>query len=1026
MSLASSSLRRPVTTLMVFLCLGVIGVISTKLLQLEFFPDIEFPGILVQVPYSGSSPEEVERLITRPIEEVLATMGGVREMRSSSSQDGSFVFVFFGWDADTAARGVEARDKIDGIRDQLPPDVRRVFVRKFATTDDPILILRISSESGQDLATAYELLERNVKRRLERINGVAQVTLDGAAARQIRIQLIADRITAHGVDLNELRQRLQNANFSLSAGYITDPGLGQRVRVSPLGEFRSIEEIRELPINDSGLRLRDIAEVSYEPPEQEFRRLLDRQPAIGINIFKETRANLVVTTAAVMAEVEEINRLPEMQGLNLYVMFSQAEGVTTSLKDLAMAGLIGAALSFVVLFLFLRQVTATAVVALSVPCALLITLGMMYFLDLTLNILSMMGLMLAVGMLVDNSVVITESIYRYKQKYPNQPGKATLLGVREVAMAVTAGTLTTVIVFLPNIFGAQNEVTIFLEHVAYTITIALLASLLIAQSIIPLLTLRLKVPPPPAAGGVLNRLTDFYSRVLQRALRHRWVTFLAVLAIIVSAVPALMMMETDMFPETDDDRIMLRYHVNGSYSLDKVQESVETIEAYLYENQERFGIESVYSFYTSDRAESTLTLVPGRGGTNAELREEIRAGLPEIPIGQPSFDSRRAGNQDGLRLRLLGESSELLFELSHEVARVLATVEGVTDVRSEATAGSQEVRVSIDRERASQNGFTTQEIASAIAVAMRGENLREFRGPEGEISMRLEFQGADRQTVAQLSQLPLINREGNRVVLATVADLELVAGPRDIFRENRRTGIGITMNLDETSVEEARERITEVMNQITLPPGYDWTYGQGGFGGDSEAMTAMAFNMLLALALIFIVMAALFESVLYPMSIVTSIVFSFIGVFWFFALTGTAFSLMAMIGLLVLMGIVVNNGIVLVDHINNLRSDGMPRDAAILQAGRDRLRPILMTASTTILAMIPLAMGDTRIGGGGPPYYPMARAIIGGLAFSTVVSLVVVPYAYVLLDNMSHWWRSVRQAAGGKSRGQTPASRQPA
>lgn len=369
MSLASGSIRRPVTTLMVFLCLGVIGVISTKLLQLEFFPDIEFPGILVEVPYSGSSPEEVERLITRPIEEVLATMGGVRMMRSRSSQNGGFVFIFFGWDADTSARGVEARDKIDGIRDQLPQDVRRVFVRKFTTSDEPFLVLRISSESGQDLATAYELLERNVKRRLERINGVAQVSLDGAAARQIRIQLLADRITAHGVDLNDLRQRLQNANFSLSAGYITDPGLGQRVRVSPLGEFQSIEEIRELPINDSGLRLRDIAEVTYEPPEQEFRRLLDRQPAIGINIFKETRANLVDVTAAVMAEVEEINRLPEMQGLNLYVMFSQAEGVTTSLKDLAMAGLIGAALSFVVLFLFLRQVTATAVVALSVPCA---------------------------------------------------------------------------------------------------------------------------------------------------------------------------------------------------------------------------------------------------------------------------------------------------------------------------------------------------------------------------------------------------------------------------------------------------------------------------------------------------------------------------------------------------------------------------------------------------------------------------------------------------------------------------------
>ena len=1009
MSLAGATLRRPVTTIMVFVCFGLLGVIATKMLPLEFFPDIEFPGLLVEVPYQGSSPEETEQLITRPIEEVLATMGGLRMMRSNSTQNGAFIFIFFGWDADTAAKGVEARDKIDGIRNQLPNDVRRVLVRKFATTDDPMLTLRISSQ--QDLATSFELLERTVKRRLERIDGVAQVSLDGANAREVRILLIADRIAAHSVDLNDLRARLQRANFSLSAGYITDDGSGQRIRVSPLGEFRSIDEIRRLPINRSGLRLGDVAEVSYEPPPQRFGRLLDREYAIGINIFKETGANLVDVTERVMAEIAEINRLPEMQGINLYVMFSQAEGVTSSLKDLALAGLIGAALSFVVLFLFLRQITTTLVVAMAVPCALLITLGMMQLMSLTLNILSMMGLMLAVGMLVDNAVVITESIYRYKQRHPDQPGKATLLGVREVAMAVTAGTLTTVIVFLPNIFGAQNQVTMFLSHVAYTITIALIASLVIAQTIIPLLTVRLKAPPPPADGNWLNRLTSFYGRVLGIALRRRWLTFGAIVAILLSAIVPGMMVKADMFPETDDDRIMLRYHVAGNYSLEKVREAVDTIEAYLYEHQEQFEIESVYSYYTNDRAESTLSLRPDRKQSNAEIREAVRASLPAIAIGQPSFEFRRTGTEDNLRVRLLGESSELLFAQSQEVVRVLSTIEGLADVRSEATAGTQEARVTVDRDRAQQSGFSVQEVAQAISVAMRGENLREFRGPQGEISMRLEFQGADRQTVAQLGQLPLVNTRGERVILASVANIDIVSGPRNIFREERRTGISINMNLIDLPVNEARERVTQVMNQVALPPGYTWTYGSGGFGGDAEAMTAMVFNMLLALALIFIVMAALFESVLYPMSIITSILFSFIGVFWFFALTGTSFDLMAMIGLLVLMGIVVNNGIVLVDHINNLRRDGMERDAAVVQAGRDRLRPILMTASTTILAMIPLAMGDTRIGGGGPPYYPMARAIIGGLAFSTVISLVVVPYVYVLLDTLRNWAGEVKVRA---------------
>lgn len=1008
MSITGASLRRPITTLMVFVCFGMIGLIATKLMPLEFFPDIEFPGVLIEVPYQGSSPEEVERLIARPIEEALSTMGGIRMMRSNSTQDQAFVFVFFGWDADVAAKGVEARDKIDGIRHQLPPDVRRVFVRKFATTDDPMLGLRISSQ--RDLSNAYELLERNVKRRLERLEGVAQVRLDGVDQREIRIELLADRIAAHGVDLNQLRERLSRANFSLSAGFIDDAGTGQRIRVNPLGEYRSIDEIRATPIDERGLRLSDVADVRLEAPRQRYGRLLDQRFAIGIDVFKETGANLVDVADRVLAEIADINRLPEMQGINLFVLFSQADGVVSSLQDLALAGLVGALMSMIVLFLFLRQVSTTLVVMLAVPCSLLITLGLMYFLGLTLNILSMMGLMLAIGMLVDNAVVVTESIYRHKLKHPGMPGKAALLGVREVALAVTAGTLTTVIVFLPNIFGAQNEITVFLAHVAYAITIALIASLVIAQTIIPMLTMRVKAPPPPKEGGWLQRLTNRYARVLGWALRRRWLMFVVVVGLLVSVAIPGAIVKTDMFAEAEDDRIQLRYHVQGSYTLDKVRESVDRIEDYLYAHQEQFEFESVYSFYTNDRAESTLILRKDRKQSNAQIREAVRAGLPEIAIGRPSFEQRRSGTDENLRLRILGESSERLFELGQEVVRVLSQVDGLADVRSEAAAGPQEVRVTVNRDRVLQYGFSTQDVAQAIAIGMRGENLREFRGPDGEVTMRLEFQGSDRQTLAQLGQLPLINERGERVALATLADFEVTSGPRNIFREDRRTGLAITANLIDITANDARERVSRVMDQVALPPGYAWTYGQG-MQREDETMTAMALNMLLALFLIYFVMAALFESLLYPLSIVSSILFSFIGVFWFFALTGTTMSMMAMIGLLVLMGIVVNNGIVLVDHINNLRRDGMPRDQAVIQGGRDRLRPILMTAATTILAMIPLAVGNTRIGGGGPPYFPMARAIIGGLAFSTVVSLVVVPYVYVLLDRLSEWGTSVKLRA---------------
>ncbi len=458
------AIRRPVTTCMVFVSLAVFGLIATRLLPLEFFPDVDFPGMMVEVPYAGSTPEEVERLIARPIEEALATMGGIQRMMTNATPEGANIIMFFGWDADMDSRGVEAKDKIDGIRHRLPDDVERVFVRRFTSGDEPILGLRIGSQ--RDLSDAYELLDRNVRRRIERIEGVASVGIDGVEPREVRILLHADRVAAHSIDINALRERLRGANFSVSAGYVSDKAAGRRIRVTPLGTFSDIDEIRRLPVNDRGLRLGDIAEVSIASPPRRYERLLDGRFAVGINVFAESGANLVAVSDAVLDEIDAINELPEMEGINLFVLFSQAEGVVQSLKDLALAGLIGALLSMIVLYAFLRQWATTLIVMLSVPTAVLITLGAMYFLGLSLNILTMMGLMLAIGMLVDNSVVVTESIYRCRQRYPDQPGRATLVGVREVAMAVTAGTLTTIIVFLPNIFGAQNEITAFLSFVA--------------------------------------------------------------------------------------------------------------------------------------------------------------------------------------------------------------------------------------------------------------------------------------------------------------------------------------------------------------------------------------------------------------------------------------------------------------------------------------------------------------------------------------------------------------------------------
>ncbi|MGB5354397.1 MAG: efflux RND transporter permease subunit [Woeseia sp.] len=1004
------ALRRPITTIMVFVALALTGIIASRLLPLEKFPDIAFPGIFVQVPYDASSPEEIERLITRPIEEALATLSGVERMQSVSAENSAQIFMRFGWDVPMGAKGIEARAKVDGVRHLLPADVRRIFIFTGSLGDQPVLELRISSD--RDLSDSYEMLDRILKRRIERVEGVAKVELRGVDPREVRILLKSDRIAAHNVDLEELQRRLQQSNFAVSAGHITDSGL--RFAVRPSGEFKSVDEIADLVINDSGLRLRDVAEVALQSPERDYGRHLDGEYAIGVSISKATGSNMVEVTDRIMEEVRLIGELPQMQGINIFDLDNQGDSVRKSLRDLLNAGLIGALLAIVVLYLFLRQLSTTLIVTAAVPFSLTITLGAMYFAGLTLNILSMMGLMLAVGMLVDNAVVVTESIFRYRSQNPDEPYKATIAGVREVGLAVIAGTATTVIVFLPIMFGVKTNITVFLTHVAVTIIVALIASLLIAQTLVPMLAARVALPASASGGVLMQKLAARYERSLRWVLGHPKSTFGGIVLICVIGVlpliPALNLVKFDTFPQDVGRRLFMSYHIEGQHPLEQVEGAVNEIEGYLFANKQEFNIRSVYSYFDKGEASSVLLLTEEDEATlsTTEVIEKIEENLPQLAIGAPSFSFDQQGGGEGFSLQLSGDSTTRLNELGVEVARLIARVPGLTDIRSDAQNGEREVQVSIDRVRAATLGLTAQSVASSIATAMRGQNLREFRDDNGEIKVRLAFRDSDKQTVEQLGLLPIFTPGGQRISLSTIASFQPGRSPETIRRTDRRTSVVLTANLDDdVSLDTVRPAVERLMEEFTLPPGYSWKFGQG-FDTADETQAMMAQNTLLGIACIFLVMAALFESLLFPFAIILgSIVFSVIGVFLFFAVTDTTFSFMASIGILILIGVVVNNGIVLVDHINNLRREGLPRNEAIVIGGRDRLRPILMTVATTIVGLLPLAVGTTQIGGDGPPYYPMARAIIGGLAFSTVVSLLVVPSFYASFDTLANWGRRV-------------------
>ena len=1006
------ALNRPVTTVVVFVALALVGLIASRLLPLEKFPDIEFPGIYVEIPYEASTPEEVERLITRPVEEALATLSGVERMRSYSSENRAQIELEFDWDQSMAAKGIEARAKIDSVRHLLPDDVRRVFVFTGSLADVPVLQLRISSE--RDLSDSYDLLDRLLKRRLERIDGVSRVELHGVDPREIRILLKADRIAAHGIDVAALQDLLVRSNFAVSAGKVTAGD--QRLSVRPKGEFQSVDDIRDLVVDRSGLRLEDIASVELITPERDYGRHLDGKYAIAIQVSKTTGANLVEVTDAVIAEVERVGELPQMQGINIFPMDNQGEAVRESLSDLLNAGLVGGLLAIVVLYLFLRQMSTTLIVTASVPFSLLITLGALYFAGLSLNILSMMGLMLAVGMLVDNAVVVTENIFRHRGMDPNRPFRATLKGVKEVGIAVVAGTATTIIVFAPLMVGERSDITVFLTHVAVTIIVALIASLAIAQTLVPMLAARVKVPERPASGAVIERLTRRYTAGLQWIIHHpRWSALGILLVCVVGLLPMVLgLVKVDMWPEDVGRRMYMPYHIEGQHSLERVEQAVNTIENYLFSRKEEFNIDSVYSYYEQGFAVSTLILTDEEQATlsTTEVLELVEADMPKIAIGSPSFEWEQQGGGEGFSLQVSGDSTVVLNDIGDDLVRALSSLEGFKNVRSDARTGEREVRVLIDRDRAAGIGLTAQEIAQMVAVAMRGESLREFRGESGEIGVRLTFREHDRQSVEQLTNLPLFTADGSRITLGSVATLSMGRSPETIQRTDRQTSVIVEATLaDDTTLDDVKPRVSAMMEQVELPPGYDWKFGRG-FERQDETQAVMMTNLILGIACIFLVMAALFESLLLPFSIILgSIAFSIFGVFLFFAATGTTFSFMAMIGIMILIGVVVNNGIVLVDHINNLRVGGMPRNEAIVTAGRDRLRPILMTVATTIVGLTPLALGTTQIGGDGPPYDPMARAMIGGLAFSTIVSLLVVPALYIYFDSLAAWGRKLVRTA---------------
>ncbi len=1017
MTLAELSLRRPVTAVMFFVSMVAIGLIASFRLPLEKFPEVNVPFLMLNFPYPGSTPQEVERSITRPAEEALATLPGIKELNSTSRADGADVQIqFTDWDRDINVTASEARDRIDAIRADLPSDLQRYFVQNFSPSDQPLIRIRFSSD--RDLRKEYDMLQREVQRRIERVPGVAKVDLSGVSPNEVEISIDPARLGAHNVGLNQLAAKLQATNFSVSAGEI-DEGR-RRLRVQPVGEIKQLDQLRDLVINDQGLKLSDVADITLKPQRQGFGRRLDGRPAVGLDIFREQSANLVDVARAVTAEIEQIKALPELQGVQVLVFDNQADSVTDSIKELVQAGTIGSLLSLLVLFYFLRHWPSTLMVTLAIPICIIMTLGAMFFFGITLNVLSMMGLLLGIGMLVDNAVVVVESIYQYRERWPDNPMRCAIEGTRAVQIAISAGTLSSIIVFLPNLFGKTNMISIYLSQVALTITIALLCSWLVAVSLIPMISARLATPPAvTTAHGFIPALTRRYGGLLRWSLEHRGKSLLAILLIIaVSLVPAKMT-KVDMFGEDPGKEMGMYLNWKGAYSLEQMSDEVAKLESFLDAHRKRYHLKQIYVFYAEQGwAGIRLTLDDGKDVDPKAIQEMMRKELPKLARAEVGFQGSNdngGGDANEVQFYLTGDSTDELVALGDGLVPLLAKRKELRDVRVDSGDENSEVQVTVNRERALAYGFSAQDVAQYIGIALRGAPLREFRRNDTEVPVNVRFAGAEKFRMEDMSSLSLRRADGTSVPLLSLVDVHVRQGASQVYRQNRQTGLGIKATIaDKVTKDDARKAVEEVMAAARFKPGYAWDWGQS-HREDDEAGAQMLFNMGIALVMILVVMAAIFESLLFPLAILSSILFSFLGVFWLFALTGTSFSIMAMIGLLVLMGVVVNNGIVMVEHINALRRSGKARTDALVEGSKERLRPILMTMGTTILGMLPLCIASGAIGGDGPPYYPMARAVAGGLAFSTIVSLLFLPTIYALLDDAGESMRRVIVRAGARA-----------
>ena len=727
-------------------------------------------------------------------------------------------------------------------------------------------------------------------------------------------------------------------------------------------------------------------------------RRVDGQPAIGLDIFRESDANVVDVSKRIRETLKVAMQKPQLQHIDIQYDIDDGKNVEISISSLLKAGAIGAVLSFLVLWLFLRNLKLTGVVVLAVPVSLSISLAIIYFMGFSLNMLTLIGLIIAIGLLIDNSVVVCESIIQ--QRARGNSGKMAIIdGVDKVSTAILSATLTTVVIFLPLLMGESNFLTIMLKQIAVSITVPLLVSLLVAKTLIPLCMYRVLPSSADENEVSSNKIQQRYRSVLNWILSHPKRVGAFFLIMFISVILAKSMVDKRASDAESQRRLQIFYEFKGEPELDKKLAFLQEIETYLLANKQSLGIKKLYSNVHQRGAMSRSRFVEDLPRPLDDIKKDIRDNFPESPYAKASLQ-RETGARTAVSIYLFGRSTTQLNELAAQLIPVIEAHPHFADVKNSAEGEVYELRLLINRQRAMQLGVSTREIATKIGNAVRGINLKTLRTLEqGEVEIIASYYEQGAISMEEFKRLPVMESNGAILTLQQLVEIETRPAPGSISRVDRQTQISIEMNIEDVSHDEASKSIETMMNAMNLPVGYSWGLGPK-FAEQDESLKDMAFNMIIAACLIFMIMAALFESLLLPIAILSSIGLGFVGVYWTFALLGMGLGETGMLGMLVLMGIVVNNGIVLIDQINRFKGSVGHLQQAIVDACSTRLRPILMTVATTVIGMLPVLFDNSSADSGVLDYKPMAIAIIGGLIFSTITSLAFVPYCYYLLHRL--------------------------